>query len=206
MGQFIRLLVIATFIVGLSSCMKGKRLDEDAVDSQSKALSQENPASVKFSDDNSTLCSGSDPVHHQKLFIGEWEYRQTYQHSSDGETEMVINAGTIVMNLYDKITWEWSDEPILGYVYSRTTPSLGMEQAGTFIITKAKVEGGSAKIILEGCYSKGLYSATLDYDSDSKALLVDNIKLIRKATHNQDEAGDETFDLEPFDGMYFDNN
>lgn len=138
-----------------------------------------------------------------KVFVGEWEYRKTYQQEFDGETEMVIDAGNIVMNLYDKITWEWSEEPILGYVYSRTTPSLGMEQAGTFIITKAKVEGGSAKIILEGYYSKDLYSASLDYDSESKALLVDNLKLIRKATHSQDEAGDETFDLEPFEGIYF---
>ncbi len=138
-----------------------------------------------------------------KIFVGEWEYRQTYQQDLDGETEMVINAGNIVMNLYDKITWEWSEEPILGYVYSRTTPSLGMEQAGTFIITKAKVEGGSAKIILEGYYSKDLYSASLDYDSESKALLVDNLKLIRQTSHGQDEAGDETFDLKPFEGVYF---
>lgn len=138
-----------------------------------------------------------------KIFVGEWEYRKTYQQDSDGETEMVIDAGTVVMNLYDKITWEWSEEPILGYVYSRTTPSLGMEQAGTFIIIKANVEGDTAKIVLEGYNSKDLYSATLDYDSDSKALLVGNLKLIRKATHSQDESGDETFDLEPFDGMYF---
>lgn len=138
-----------------------------------------------------------------KIFVGEWEYSQTYQHDTDGETEMIVDTGTIALNLYDKISWEWSSEPILGYLYSKTTPSLGMEQAGTFIITKANVKDDTAEVTLEGYYSKDIYSATLNYDSDSKALLVNNLKLIRRANHSQDEAGDETFDLEPFEGMYF---
>lgn len=149
-----------------------------------------------------TMGSPADEVM-DKIFVGEWEYKQTYQRDSDGETEMVINSGTIVMNLYDKIRWEWSEEPILGYVYSKTIPSLGMEQVGTFIITKADVKGNSSNIILKGYYSKDLYSATLDYDSDSHALLFDNLKLIRRDTHSQDDAGDETFDFEPLEGMYF---
>ncbi len=156
-----------------------------------------------YSEEDMNYVANSTDEVMDKIFVGEWEYKKTNQRDSDGETEMVIDAGAIAMNLYDKIKWEWSEEPILGYVYSRTTPSLGMEQVGTFIIIKANVKEGSAHIVLEGYYSKDLYSATLDYDFDSKALLVDDVKLIRRSAHGQDEAGDDTFDLEPFEGMYF---
>lgn len=117
---------------------------------------------------------------------------------------MVIDAGTITLNLYDKFTPKWSKEPILGVIYSRSTPSLGMEQVGTFVVVKANVKGNEADVILEGYYSKDVYSAKLEYNPNGKALLLGNLQLIRKGKHDQEETSDfEAYDLEPFKGMYF---
>lgn len=157
-----------------------------------------------YSEEELSQASQAEEVLQEKIFIGKWEYRKNYQQYTDGETEMVIDAGTITLNLYDKFTPKWSKEPILGVIYSRSTPSLGMEQVGTFVVVKANVKGNEADVILEGYYSKDVYSAKLEYNPNGKALLLGNLQLIRKGKHDQEETSDfEAYDLEPFKGMYF---
>lgn len=137
-------------------------------------------------------------------FIGQWRLNETEEfEKEDGDKEVIKYSGKLVLNLYEKFVPDGheGENPVFGILYVESVPQYGMEQVGSYTITKAKLNGNDVDILLVGYFSGIEYSGKLTYSETDRSIKISDIKFL-KEPNNESESDFDGYDYEPIEGVY----